>query len=263
MVGSVSTALFFMRIYGQPISFFFLWMLGSSIWLIFTFDHLMDAHRLKETAVSKRHKAHFKNRNLLTILLVFFGSLNATLVILHWDERFIKAGLAIAILMGLYFLIIHARGHGHKFKELFVALGATLGMCIMPWFISPVAIHFDEIMLTICFFVIHLINVLTFSRFDMRGDRINAMNSMVSSWNFKKISLQLFKLIAYCFLLELIFIFTSQNDYKINAALTLLLMLNLLTLINQDYYTFIKNERYRFWGDFIYLIPGLTLLISF
>ncbi len=61
--------------------------------------------------------------------------------------------------------------------------------------------------------------------------------------------------------MTVVWLFTDDWRYKINGALALLVMINILALINLKYVHFRKDARYRFWGDFIYLIPGIVVFL--
>ena len=239
--------------------------MGSTTWVIFTADHLLDASELKEKAITKRHQAHYKNRTLLTYLIAFTVGTNAYLVWLNRFELYILKGALLGVLMVFYLLFIKFKQHQQSIilsKEFLVAIGATLGMCLLPGYVAPFTWTWSHFLLITIFFLINVANILTFSRFDLKADRAHNMTSLVYQMGYARSSRLIFNILSGCFLLSAIWLFSFAGFYKVKGALALIIMLNTLAIINHQYYAFKKNEYYRFWGDFIYLVPGLTVFLS-
>lgn len=263
-LGAVSTSFFFLNYYQQPISFVFLWLMGTTTWAIFTADHILDAEHLREKAITARHKAHFKYKTILTYLVALIIGSNAFLVWINRYELFVMKGALLGVLMVMYLVFIKFKQSKHLIilsKEILVAVGATIGMCILPGFISPITWTFPHFLLITIFFLINLANILTFSRFDLKSDIDNNMTSLVYRLGYTQSSRIIFNLLNICFLLGAIWMFSFVGFYKVKGALALVLMLNILAIINLKYYAFKEKEYYRFWGDFIYLIPGISVFL--
>jgi hypothetical protein len=260
-IGCVSTAYFFLRFFEQPISGTFLWLLGSSTWLIFTLDHWMDALKVSIDNLPSRHQKHLLHSRILIILMSLLSGFNLMLVWLHQTEPYILPGLIALVFMAGYFLLVHKGKSSFTSKELSVAIGATLGMCVMPAFVEPIALNLAQVSLWAIFFLIHLINIYTFSRFSMQEDFRTGTTSMATVKGFSKISRSIFNLIVLTYLVMLIWIFLFNHLFEMQISLIILLMINGLALINFKYYTFKKHNYYRFWGDALYWIPGLLIWI--
>lgn len=160
--------------------------------------------------------------------------------------------------MALYFILTHFRKSIFRFKEIWVAAGATIGMCILPSFsgISDTGITISHGVVWLIFFLIHLVNIITFSRFSLQEDLRSGMVSIASAWGFRKTSKTLFNLILFTYFITIFWILLFNDPIEMHISLMILLILNGLALINFRYYTFKKNDLYRFWGDAMYLIPG-------
>lgn len=264
-LGAVSTSFFFLHYYQHPISFTFLWLMGSTTWIVFTADHLLDAAELKEKATTHRHQAHYKNRTVLTYLVALLIGSNAYLVWINRFELYILKGALLGVLMIIYLLFIKFKQHKQSIilsKELLVAMGATLGMCLLPGYVAPLIWTGSHFLLITVFFLINMANILTFSRFDLKADEIQNMTSMVYQLGYARSSRIIFNILNGCFLLSAVWLFSFRGFYKVNGALALIIMLNILAVVNLKYYAFKEKEYYRFWGDFIYLVPGMTVFLS-
>lgn len=239
--------------------------MGTTTWVVFTADHLLDASELKEKAITPRHQAHHKNKTLLTYLVALLIGSNAYIVWLNKFELYVLKGALLGILLVIYLLFIKFKQHNQSIilsKEFLVGIGATLGMCLLPGYVAPITWTWSHFLLIMVFFLINMANILTFSRFDLKADIAHNMTSLVYQMGYARSSRLIFNILSVCFLLSAIWLFTFAGFYKVKGALALIIMLNILAVVNLKYYAFKENEYYRFWGDFIYLVPGMTVFIS-
>lgn len=255
-IGCVSTAYFFLRFFEQPISGTFLWLLGSSTWFIFTLDHWMDARTAKGPLLASRHIKHARHERILLLLVSLISGFNLMHVWLHRHEPYIIPGIAAAAFLAVYFILVHNGKSVFRSKEVFVAVGATIGMAVLPAFVQPMTIHASQVFLWVLFGMIHLINIFTFSRFSLQEDLRSGTPSRATQIGFKRLSKSIFNLIVLTYLFCVLWIILFNNPYEMLVSLIVLLMLNGLALINFRYYAFKKHDLYRFWGDALYVIPG-------
>jgi uncharacterized membrane protein YfcA len=244
----------------------FYWLLGSSVWLIYTFDHLLDAFRLGPKASSIRHRLHYKFRYPLTILVFFIAGVNAMEVWLKWHQLpYIRYGVLLVSLFITYLIYVmlqHKRERLLIFKEIWVAIFATIGMALSPVFGLEIHTETGSFLLLTIFTLLNFLNLLTFSRFDLRNDQKDKMQSLACHLGFAKTSRWINNLLAVVFLMTVAWLFADHWRYKINGALAIIVMIEFLALINLRYDHFRKDAGYRFWGDFIYLIPGIIVFLE-
>jgi hypothetical protein len=261
--GSVSTASFFSYYWEVGHDLFFYWLLGSSVWLIYTIDHLFDAFRLGNHASSLRHQLHYKFRYLLLVIVFFVLGFNITEAWLLWQFFvYIPFGTLLFALFCLYLVLVmwfHKNGKPVYLKEVWVAIFATMGMAFSPVFGESIQLDAGNLLILLNFTLLNFANLLTFSRFDLRNDRTDNMLSLAAYLGFAKTSRWIFNLLALVFFITVVWLFAEDWHHKIKGALAFILMINILALINFRYYVFRQNARYRFWGDLIYLIPGLVV----
>ena len=264
--GAVSTSFFFSYYWGVNHEGLFYWLLGSSVWLIYTLDHLLDAFRLGPKASSIRHRLHHQFRYPLIILVFFIAGFNAMEVWLNWNQfPYIRYGVVLIglfILYLIYVMLHHKQGKHLNFKEIWVAIFATIGMALSPVFGQEIQPDTGNFLLLAIFTLLNFLNLLTFSRFDLRQDQKDKMQSLACHLGFPKTSRWINNLLAVAFLMTVVWLFTDDWPYKITGTLALIVMINILALINLKYVHFRKDARYRFWGDLIYLIPGLVVFLK-
>ena len=62
-------------------------------------------------------------------------------------------------------------------------------------------------------------------------------------------------MLTLAFTLLTLYAFFGKADLKISATISVLVMLNILLLTLQFEERFRDQEWFRFWGDFIYVVP--------
>jgi len=107
VAGSVSTSYFFGQIYKAQLGFSFYWLLASTIWIIYTLDHVLDGMKQKEQSVSIRHYIHYKYRKTILPTLAALSIFNAYIALVFLPPILLKAGIALALSVLAYFLVVH------------------------------------------------------------------------------------------------------------------------------------------------------------
>lgn len=259
-LGALSTGYFFFRYANSAQSIWFFWLLPSSMWLIYSFDHVLDGFRSAAyEQLPERYSLSFRIRKYLFPLYAFIAGLNVVLAILHLDILSLLAGIAIALWVGLYLLLTHYRKGGKiggGRKEFNIAAVVTTGMGIFPFLPEwKSLLNPDVYLLLLCFFLINLANLRLFSRFDVSDDlRLGMASSAVEDDRKNARSVQ--RLLVMAFGICALWLLVVPVPVKMSAMIAMLLLLNGTMIINQWKERFEINNAYRFWGDFIYLLPG-------
>src|SRR6478752_4226225 len=102
--GAMVCASFFARILHVQLRPYGLASLGLTVWIIYTADHLMDAHKLTREASSQRHRFHQQNFRVLVIVLGVAAFVDL-LVIFFVRKPILNWGIALstAVLLYLFF----------------------------------------------------------------------------------------------------------------------------------------------------------------
>lgn len=263
-LGSVSTSFFFSRYFLADVSIVFYWLLGSSIWIVYTMDHLIDGSRLKDKAVFLRHKVHYTYRSVLWPILLALVAFNIIISFLFASKTLILSGLVIGGVVGIYFLItqVFAWVYG-LLKEIVVAVVVAFGMVVMPALEGGVEVDIHLISAAAVFICLNLTNLLIFSYFDFEGDKEAKLNTSATDLGAEAVKNLIYNFLASGFVLFTIYLFLANHKPLniISLVVAVLMMLNMLLFLMQFEEKARKNNLFRLVGDSIYLLPGLVILI--
>lgn len=132
--GACAGMYFFADMMRIPLSWYYYLLLALAVWTIYTFDHLLDARKVSQVALSKRHRFHQQHFKPLALVLVLTGIAGALLSV-HFltFERIMAAGTI------LFFLIVGVMVGmrlGNKksaiAKELLIATFYVAGIILAP-----------------------------------------------------------------------------------------------------------------------------------
>lgn len=225
-------------------------ILGLTVWIIYTVDHLADAKRITHTASMFRHQFHQK----------YFISLSVVVAIAAWAEfillffireKLFFAGLVVGLLTFIY--ILFNRWFLYV-KELAGALLYCTGIFLPTFTFQQKHFLIFDWIVVVQFFLIVFINLILFSWMDYHQDKNDRHTSL---------ALQIGKegagmILKILFLL--IFSLTSYTFFVVPrlGLMYLLMVLVLLMLFLFPKY-FKKQAKYRFLGDAIFFFPILFL----
>lgn len=259
VAGSLSTSYFFSQLYSGSLSLSFYWLLGSTVWIIYSLDHILDGIKLKENAISIRHYIHYKYRNVMIPGLIALTVFNALVAYFFLPEKMLKAGLILGLGVVVYFVIIHLlKRHLQWGKELFVSVVVCVGMVVLPGLSGDFSFDLASITIVLCMVFINFTNLILFSYFDYDADMENGLQSAATAWGKERTKSLALHTMATAFFLYLIWTFMVVSPVKLTTSVIFLLMFNVLLIMYVQEERFAQDERYRFWGDFIFLIPGLV-----
>ncbi len=260
VAGSISTSYFFGQLFHANLSFSFYWLLGSTIWIIYGLDHVLDGLKKKEESISVRHYIHYKYRKVIVPTLGAVAVFNAFIAYFFLDSKVMLFGLALGGLVILYFGIIHIF-KGFKvnwLKELFVSIVVCAGMVVLPGLSGDMDISVGSLTLVACMILINFSNLLLFSYYDHDSDVANGLNSAATQWGKEVTRSVILKTLGSAFALFFFWTILILSPVKLPVTVALLLMFNILLMIYIQEDKFKVKGRYRFWGDFVFLIPGLV-----
>lgn len=258
-LGALSTGYFFYRYANSSQSLWFFWLLPSSMWLIYSLDHALDAWRARlQSDLPPRYEQNFRLRRWLLPVYGFVAGLNLVLAFLHLDTFSLRAGVCLALNIALYLVASHMNlrlfRNGHL-KEFFIAGVVTVGIGVFPFFPEWwTLLKVDVIVLLLAFFLINLANLRMFARFDAADDHRLGMSSSAGNDD-RQNSLSVQRTLILAFGACALWLFRVPYPEKMSAMIVMMVLLNGIMIINQWKERF-ADGGYRFWGDFIYLLPG-------
>ena len=251
-VGAVICAYYFSTISSVDLNPVALFCLGLSVWIIYTADHLKDASQIKNEASTLRHKFHQQHFKLLFISIIIAGILILILVF-NLDRHTVLWGLKLSVIVLIYLVINHYLSFT---KEIIGGILYCLGVLLpalsqldSPWSLLgryEVAI----------FSLLVIINLLLFSAHELSEDKQDDRKSFALRFG-KSITLLVVKSLIS---LVAIILLISWSHIDFHSRIILILMITVLLAVIIFPKTFERNDRYRYWGDLIFLFPALSLV---
>jgi hypothetical protein len=230
-----------------------------AVWLIYTIDHLIDASKLNSEKASFRHlihKRYFKELTILWIVVFVFGV--GFSLFLPAETR--KVGFIASALVIVHLVLVYLLGSKISVfvqKELGIAFTYCVGIAVGPVSVSEDLTGFSYFFLA-QIFILAFINLLEFSWFDRAVDKKQSQSSAVLNLGERIVVEMIFMLFAV-FVLSLVVAFLFFPQYgKYEMMLCLMAVILFAVIAFQRY--FASNDRYRVFGDLIFLLPILVLL---
>ena len=239
--------------------------LPLSVWVIYTADHLMDAHRLKERAHTPRHLFHHQHfRSILVCWLIGIG-ICLFLLPFFINQQILTFGLGMGVLVLGHLGLVRLIGNRISWlfhKELGVGMIYACGIWGAPVLEAQVPFSSPLLLPFLQFFLLAMINLLVFSAYEWEIDELDGHTSFVraigkknTQWLIVGLAIVIIGLGGgvlgqYDF---------SEKSLKLQGIY--LIMLAILLLISFVPGWFQEKERYRTWGDGIFLLPALIWLL--
>ena len=227
-----------------------------SVWLIYSFDHLMDSDQQISPSVSYRHYIHYRFRREIVYSMIM-TILVGVVTLFYLPSTVILWGVTAAAFIIIYFLLV--RYTRFWAKEVFVAVGYTTGVFLAPLSLTTELVVPDAILLMTVVFLLAVINLLTFSFFDFEMDRQSGFHSMAVRFGKRTIRSTIFGLAFLSMGLTIVLSFSEQTPF---LYVTVILMnLSLIALILKPSF-FREYHFYRVIGDGIFFLPLVYLLYA-
>jgi len=264
VVGAISCTLMVTYLLNVNPGFVFWIVLPTTVWIVYTLDHLVDGIKLKYTAHTIRHLFHYHYRKILLAIVSLLIVANLLLSIFYLDVRIIYFGVILGLLTGTYLLIVFSKGNRKTFllqKELAVALIYTLGV----WGGSLVLVDFQigilELLLLASFFLLVLADILMFSIYEFDTDKIDHHYTMAVRYGIITSKRIIYFLLLAVFVLSAFILMQTDNQAVQLLVLIYIIMGLFLTMIIFKQDVLRKNYLYRYIGELIFWLPGLVFLL--
>lgn len=224
--------------------------LGLAVWIIYTADRLLDVRNLECPAITERHQFHHRFQNQLWISIFLMG-LIAVVLVFFLHPSIIKIGIFVAASCGLYLLVQkHLR-----IKEFMVAILYTVGV-LLPSLGLRSSLSTQLYLLIAQFFIVALINLLLFSRFEYETDKSSGYSSFAITYG-KKVTTHLAWILCLCSL-SITAWMLIQNLFTLTTLIFLFMTFVLMVIsLFPNYFT--ANSRYRLLGDAVFFLPLIGL----
>ena len=258
VLGAVATGYFASRllhIAPNPVWWIILTM---AVWSFYTLDHLIDGIKQKEKAVINRHTFHYHHRKILGVLAGIFGLTAFFLSLAFLDQHIIQLGLLLGGLVMVYFLALFYWGNKKIIllqKEFIIALVYVFGIWLAPLVWSGQFMQTFIIIVLSVFLLLAWAEGIMASFFDYENDLKDGHSSFTVLFGkaFSRRFLIVVHILVFLLIKISIFFITTNLQF---ANLMILALMNLMLLLIILYPNwFQKHERYRIFGESIFLLP--------
>ncbi|ELR68440.1 hypothetical protein C900_00361 [Fulvivirga imtechensis AK7] len=234
-------------------------LLGLTVWLIYTFDHLNDAKQVGCLASTSRHRFHqvyFKELTLTSIAVLFF----AAFLMFQVPVSTVVWGAALACLVIAYFFMLFLMKLKAVYhKEIMIALLYAAGIMLAPLSVFKGALNMNILLIFSQFTLLAFTNLLTFAVFEIHSDEKDDFPSLARLIGEGRAILLLRIFIVIQLLITLTLCF--QPDLRSLEEILALMVALLGGVVFLRTY-FIKMEVYRIVGDAIFLVPLIGILVN-
>ena len=253
-VGAMVSAAFLARILHVQLGTNSLASLGISVWIIYSADHLLDAHRLKRHASTKRHQFHQKYFRLVSSVVI--SAIVIDLILIQdIGESVIYLGTILVFTIVIYLLFQRWLG---PFKELIGAALYSFGVLLPGLSLLTAPATTSLVFIIVAFFLTALINLVLLAWFDLEHDLRDGHTSAAIFFGKHKSNVLLTVLFVFQTILFVGLLLLTP--YK-SEVLILIAMNMILLLIFYFYRGFDKEDFYRLASEIIFLVPLPYLLL--
>jgi hypothetical protein len=254
-IGAMCSALFLGSIFQANISYTSVLVLGLTVWLIYTADHLLDVVRLIRVGLpcsTIRHQFHQSHFNLLRRLWIL-ASILVIILLGFIPHQIVVAGAGLSIIVAMYLLVNAFISFGKEFLIAIIYVGGVL---------LPTELSAQQLLnspgILLCFFISVLFNVLMFSCFDFHLDGMEKKDSFVRVIGLKRINFLFIILFAVQLLLSSVIFITTPHTA---AALVLIIMTSIMTIVLY-FKERMSPDLHRVIGEAVFLLPGFYWLFA-
>jgi hypothetical protein len=252
--GAMVSGLFFATIFEVQILPSGLAALGLTVWIIYTTDHLLDAHRLREPASTERHRFHQHFFKQLAFIVVAAVLIDIVLIFLI-RKPILISGLVLAMIVAIYLLV---QRNLKSLKELSATLLYCSGVALPALSLINYSPTPYQAILMIQFGITVLCNLLLFSLLDHSEDIRDRNSSFVTVMGAHKTRLLLFVLFAInggLAILQMTYFSCPMGVTTVVFSMNVILF---TIFIFPGF--FAAQGLYRVFGDAVFLLPLFVLL---
>ncbi len=243
--GAVILLHFFSKIYEVSVGWPAYVLLGSSIWLIYTIDHLRDS-KVAVSGKRERYVFHARNEQSLKLAIVIVLILSG--VCLFFVHQAVLVGGAILVAFSILYAFFQSTFAKLGLKEVYISIVYTLGILVAPIAISQSFDVYSFFLLWILTFL----NLIIFSWFEYNDDLIDSFASLATKLGTVKLTRLILVITSIGFALG----FLSIGE-KSSYSIYLLMVLVVFTLLVFNPTWAKQKSRYRTIGDAVFLLPIL------
>ncbi|WP_245531163.1 UbiA family prenyltransferase [Belliella baltica] len=251
--------LFFAHLLRLTLPFEVILLLGLTVWIIYTLDHLMDVKKANHQPNSPRHYFHFQNKKSLQIVLVIIFLIVISLLISLSTLHFLLIpGVVLAAIITCCLSLVYFFGKKIAYmKEFLIAAFYVLGITLAPLAFDENSVPKPFYGLAFLYFIIAWVNLLILSYLDKDSDEKDGFDSVIKWVAPKKLKKMIFGLAIFGVAFSFYLFISLMSYFHIYTAILLLMQ-----LIHMIYFLDEKKpkEITRKILEASFLLPFIVLL---
>jgi len=265
VLGACAMSYFLAYVMSVRLPLYCLVILGLSVWLIYTCDHLIDALKIKHHAHTPRHLFHQENFTTLSFLWLSVLGCAAWVTFFYLPYKTILTGGIILVASAIYLILVwlfgSARSHIVQ-KELGVAVIYTCGIFIGPLSFLKGNLSKEIIVLFMQVFMIAFVNLILFALFDYETDYKDGHVSFIQMVGKKNSNLVIgFLMVLYMLITLLACLFFISDFTFLKAEWIMAFMMAVLSWIFYSRENMSNMPLYKGIADGIFFLPLIILIL--
>ncbi|PWK24476.1 hypothetical protein LV89_02989 [Arcicella aurantiaca] len=226
-------------------------ILGFSVWIIYILDRLLDNQKTSQIK-TERHFFHQKHRKILTVCL-FISIIFCAILLFYLPYNILILGILTTSTTAIYLYLTNrfsADNNFQHYKEPITSVVYTMGV-----FSTTILNSFSisNLFVGLLFLLITFQNLLLFSLSEFKKNP--DCHNLASYWGTKKSHNIIILISAVVMTIAFYWIITNEFTYLSKVFFIEILMSFILLIISRFNDIFLLNDRYRWVGDGIFLLP--------
>ncbi|MBN2176016.1 MAG: hypothetical protein JW731_17935 [Bacteroidales bacterium] len=265
VLGSIFCALMVVHILSSNPGPAFWFVLPTTVWILYTLDHLVDGLKLKYHAHTYRHWFHYHNRRILFFIIAILVLANLAITLQWMDLKVLIFGIilgSVAILYLFFVFVIGGRKTVLLQKEFMVASIYTCGIWGAPLVLLDFTVSGEVLFLIVSFFLLALADIMLFSIYEMTSDKNDQHVTLAVRFGSLNTTGVVYSLLIIIVAVNIYLVFTGGvTRIRILSIIYILMAVILFFVINFQS-VFRKNFIYRYLGEMVFWLPGLVVIFS-
>lgn len=256
--GAVGISMWFARLANIEYDILIPVLLGLTVWVIYTADHLLDAYRYRHQIKGGRYEYFHSNWKALIIVCGVL-SIPSFILALQLSKQIWQVGISLSIVVMAYLFLAHfARSKFYLLKELFVAIIYSGGVLIAN--IAEEGFWYNSLALFWVFSLVFCV-LLLYSILEREDDAKMKMPSLTKQLGLKQITLIHDLFLSAAFMSWLLLSSRYSFDWFWMLPSSILMIMILLFRIKAPH--FYQMGTHRSYGELIFMIPIFALIIEY
>ena len=256
--GAVGISIWFARLENIQYDYLIPTLLGLTVWLIYTFDHLLDAYRYRHQIKGGRYEYFLKHWKVLIIICSLIA-IPSFFVALQLSKQLWQVGITLSMVVSVYLFLAHfARSKFYLLKELFVDIIYTGGVLIAN--IAEKGFRHNSLAIFWVFAVVFCV-LLIYSILEREDDARMKMPSITKQLGLKQITNIHDLFLSAAFMSWLLLSYAYSFDWLWLLPSSIMMIMFLQFRIKAPY--FYRMGTHRNYGELIFVIPCIVLIIEY